>query len=98
MRCGLRHRCGGKPARHAIDAHGIAFTLASEIHGADQTVTQNGLSVEMKDVGGTATGKGTIELTKGIATGELHFDLKSSMSAAAGSATQMHVQTDLTIR
>jgi hypothetical protein len=81
-----------------LDANGIAFTLASEIHGADQTVTQNGLSVEMKDVRGTATGKGTIELTKGITTGELHFDLKSQMSAAAGSATQMHVMTDLTIR
>jgi hypothetical protein len=81
----------------AIDASGIAFTLASEIHGADQTVTQNGLSVEMKDVSGTARGKGTIELTKGIMTGDLHFDLKSKMSAAAGSATQMHVETDLAI-
>ena len=80
----------------AIDANGIAFTLASEIHGADQTVTQNGLSVEMKDVSGTATGKGTIELTKGITTGTLHFDLKSQMSAA-GSATPMHVETDLQI-
>jgi hypothetical protein len=80
----------------AIDANGITFTLASEIHGADQTVTQNGMTVEMKGVNGTATGKGTIELTKGIMTGELHFDLKSQMTAA-GSATPMQVQTDVTI-
>jgi hypothetical protein len=80
----------------ALDAGTLGFSLTSEIHGADQTVTQNGLAVEMKDVGGTATGKGTIELTKGITTGELHFDLKSQMNAA-GSATPMHVQTDLQI-
>jgi hypothetical protein len=81
----------------SLDASTIGFSLASEIHGADQTVTQNGLSVEMKDVSGTASGKGTIELTKGITTGELHFDLQSQMNAA-GSATPMHVQTDLQIR
>ena len=81
----------------SLDATTIGFTLASEIKGADQTVTQGGLSVELKDVGGTATGKGTIDLAKGVTTGELHFDLHSQM-AAAGSSTPMRAQTDITIR
>lgn len=81
----------------SLDASGVGFTLSSQIHGADQTITQNGLSVEMKDVHGTATGKGTIALTKGLMTGALHFDLTSQMSAS-GSTTPMHVVTDLTIR
>jgi len=81
----------------SLDATTVGFSIASEVHGADQTVTQNGMSVDMKDVTGTAQGKGTIDLAKGVTTGELHFDLRSQMSAA-GSATPMRVQSDITIR
>lgn len=81
----------------SLDATTVGYTLTSEVHGADQTVTQSGMSVDMKDVSGTAQGKGTIDLAKGVTTGELHFDLHSQMSAA-GSATPMRVQSDLTIR
>jgi hypothetical protein len=80
-----------------LDATTVAFTLSSAIHGPDQTVTQNGMSVEMKDVTGTAQGKGTIDLAKGITTGELHFDLHSQM-ASSGQTTPMRVQSDITIR
>jgi hypothetical protein len=80
----------------SLDAASVGFTLASEIHGADQTLTQAGMAVEIKDVGGNATGKGTIELTKGVTTGELHFDLHSNMTAA-GSSTPMRAQTDIVI-
>ncbi len=81
----------------SLDATTVGFSLSSEVHGADQTVTQSGMSVDMKDVAGTAQGKGTIDLAKGVTTGELHFDLHSQMSAA-GSATPMRVQSDITIR
>lgn len=81
----------------SLDATTIGFTLTSDIKGADQTVTQSGLAVDMKDVGGSATGKGTIDLAKGVTTGELHFDLHTQM-AAAGSSTPMRAQTDVTIR
>lgn len=80
----------------SLDATTVGFTLASEIHGADQTLTQAGMAVELKDVGGTATGKGTIDLAKGVTTGELHFDLHSNMTAA-GSSTLMRAQTDIVI-
>ena len=39
----------------------------------------------------------TIDLAKGVTTGELHFDLRSQMSSA-GSATPMRLQSDITIR
>jgi len=80
----------------SLDATTIGFTLTSDIKGADQTVTQSGIAVELKDVGGSATGKGTIDLAKGVTTGELHFDLHSQMTAA-GSSTPMRAQTDITI-
>ena len=80
----------------SLDATTVGFTLASEIHGANQTLTQAGMAVTLEDVGGTATGKGTIDLAKGVTTGELHFDLHSNMSAA-GSSTPMRAQTDIVI-
>lgn len=80
----------------SLDATTVGFTLSSELHGADQTLTQAGMEVEIKDVGGTATGKGTIDLAKGVTTGEIHLDLKSNMSAA-GSSTPMRAQTDIVI-
>jgi hypothetical protein len=81
----------------SIDASTVGFTLISEVHGDDQTVMQNGIAVDMKDLTGTASGKGTIDLSKGVTTGELHFDLRSQMSTA-GSATPMRLQSDITIR
>ena len=80
----------------SLDATTVGFTLASELHGADQTLTQAGMEVEIKDVVGTATGKGTIDLAKGVTTGEIHLDLKSNMNAA-GSSTPMRAQTDIVI-
>jgi len=80
-----------------LDATTAAFTLGSEVHGADQTVTQNGVAVDVKDVTGTAQGKGTIDLAKGVTTGELHFDLRSQMTSS-GQTTPMRVHSDVTIR
>jgi len=80
-----------------LDATTASFTLGSEVHGADQTVTQSGVAVEVKDVTGTAQGKGTIDLAKGVTTGELHFDLRSQMTSS-GQTTPMRVQSDVTIR
>lgn len=81
----------------SLDATTVGFTVTSEVHGADQTVMQNGIAVELKDVAGTAQGKGAINLATGVTTGELHFDLHSQMSAA-GSATPMRLQSDITVR
>lgn len=80
----------------SLAATTVGFTLSSEIHGADQTLTQAGVTVELSDVAGTATGKGTIDLAKGVTTGELHFDLRSNMTAA-GSSTPMRAHTDIVI-
>lgn len=81
----------------SLDATTVGYTLTSEVHGADQTVMQNGIAVELKDLAGTASGKGTLNLTTGVTTGEMHFDLHSQMSTA-GSATPMRLQSDITVR
>jgi len=81
----------------SLDAGVVGYTLTSEVHGADQTVTQNGIAVEVKDITGSAQGKGAINLATGVTTGELHFDLRSQMSES-GSATPMRLQSDITVR
>jgi hypothetical protein len=46
--------------------------MFSEVHGADQTATQDGISVEVQHITGTSNGKGTLDLA------HLAFDLTSS--------------------
>jgi hypothetical protein len=50
----------------------LTFGMFSEVHGADQAVTQENVSVDVKGITGTSTGKGTLDLT------HLTFDLTSS--------------------
>lgn len=59
----------------------ITFALDTDVHGKDQTVSQAGISIEIKDLVGTGSGTGTIDLTTLAVTSELTSQLRSVMSA-----------------
>jgi hypothetical protein len=77
----------------------IEYTLDSDIHGPDQSVKQDELVIEVKDIIGNGVGKGTIDLaTLGI-TSELGANLRSEMSAAGDEvATKMEMATLVRVR
>jgi hypothetical protein len=79
----------------AIDADRIAFDLDTEIHGDDQTISQAGMTVEIKDIVGTGAGSGTIDLRSLAVTNELTTELRSEMQATGeGSATPMRMKLE----
>jgi hypothetical protein len=74
----------------AIDGDKLSFEIDTQVHGDDQTIKQDDLSVEMKDVTGMGHGKGTIDLKTLAHTSELGTEFRSAMQASGeGSATPM---------
>jgi hypothetical protein len=72
----------------------IAFTLDTDIHGKDQTVTHEGATVEMKHITGTGRGSGSIELTSLKISSELTAEFRSEMTSPGEDApTPMRVST-----
>ena len=65
----------------SITGDKIAFDLETMIHGDDQTIRQGDLSVDIKDITGTGTGKGTLDLRTLAMTSELSTELRSAMQA-----------------
>jgi hypothetical protein len=78
----------------AIEGSTASFQMSSEVHGADQTAMQDGVSVDVKGITGTATGHGTIDLAtlalEGTISAELHMDM-----TAAGERTPMTMAFEL---
>lgn len=70
----------------AIDGDKLSFAIDTQIHGDDQTVKQDDLSVEIKDIVGTGEGKGTIDLETLAITNELTSQLRSAMQATGETA------------
>jgi hypothetical protein len=74
----------------AIEGDKLSFEIDTQVHGDDQTIKQDNLSVEMKDVTGMGHGKGTIDLRTLALTSELATEFRSAMQAGGeGSATPM---------
>jgi hypothetical protein len=74
----------------AIDGDKLTYTLDSTVHGADQKLEQQGLTVDIKDITGTGHGTGTIDLGTLKVTSETTSELRSAMQAVGeGSATPM---------
>ncbi len=65
----------------AIDGDTLSFSIDTQIHGDDQTVKQDELSVDIKDIVGTGKGTGTIDLKTLAITNELTSQLRSAMQA-----------------
>jgi Family of unknown function (DUF6263) len=65
----------------SITGDKIGFDLETQIHGDDQTIRQGELAVDIKDVVGTGSGKGTIDLRTLAMTSELTSELRSTMQS-----------------
>jgi len=70
----------------ALDGDKMTFKSTSEIGGPDQTVHQNGMSIDMKNIEGGGTGQGTIDLTKLVMSGEFDVHFKAKMNAGGQNA------------
>ena len=70
----------------ALDGDKMTFKSTSEISGPDQTVHQNGMSIDMKNIEGGGTGQGTIDLTKLVMSGAFNVHFKAKMNAQGENA------------
>lgn len=68
----------------------VTFTSTTEVTGADQRVTQAGLTVAVSKIAGTGHGAGTLDLGQLTLTGELAQSLTSVMEAG-GETTPMRM-------
>jgi len=76
----------------AITGDKVSYSIDTQVHGDDQTIADSGLSVEVKDITGTGTGLGVIDLGTLALTSELSTEFRSAMQAAGeGSATPMRM-------
>jgi hypothetical protein len=68
----------------------LAFEIDTQVHGDDQIVRQGELTLDIKDITGTGSGKGAINLSTLSLTSELSTELRSAMQAQGEpQATQM---------
>lgn len=65
----------------AVGEHGFSFTSSTSLGGPDQKVAMQGHTIEMTSIGGVGTGKGTLDLTKMVMTGESTMSFHSDMTA-----------------
>jgi hypothetical protein len=87
---GLKMIAVNSVALTGIDGDKITFEIDTQVHGDDQTLQQGDLSVDIKDVTGTGSGKGSIDLRTLALTSELATEFRSAMQAGGeGSATPM---------
>jgi hypothetical protein len=80
----------------ALDGDKMTYTIDTTVHGADQSVHQGDQTLELKDITGTGTGKGTISLTKLDINSVLDAEFRSQMSAPGDekpTAMKMTMQT-----
>ncbi|MBL0212654.1 MAG: hypothetical protein IPQ07_02090 [Myxococcales bacterium] len=65
----------------AISGTTFAIALTSEVSGPDQTVTEGGSKVALKNIGGKMRGTGTIDLARLTLAGELVADLHMDLTS-----------------
>jgi hypothetical protein len=79
----------------SMDGDRIGYTSQTTLSAPDQTVDQDGMKIEMKDVGGGGSGKGTFDLSKVTVTGETTSEFRGTASLA-GQTSKM--QMTMTLR
>ena len=80
----------------AITGDKVEYTMETQVHGADQQITQAGTTVSITDVTGAGGGKGTLQLDKLAFESELTAQLRSKMQAQGEStATPMMLTTEM---
>ena len=73
------------------------FTSTTVVAGKDQSVTQAGTTVEVKDLHGSGSGKGTVDLGKVTLTGDITAEFTADMSSQGQTASMgMKMTTRMT--
>ncbi len=66
----------------AIDGAAITFTRTATVTGPDQTITQMGMSVMMKNIAGKGGGQGKLDLSRMVFDGEMSDELHDQLSGS----------------
>lgn len=83
----------------AIDGDTVKYTIDTEVHGADQQVTQGGTTVEIKDITGTGGGRGVMHLDGLAFESDLAAEFRSKMNAPGeAQPTAMKMMTLMRVR
>lgn len=80
----------------AIDGDRVSLQVTTELHGADQSITQQGTTVDVSHLGGAGGGKAVVDLAHFTITGELGAKLHADMSSL-GQSTPLNVEMKTTI-
>jgi hypothetical protein len=77
-----------------VGRHGstAAYEISSELHGADQRAVQDGTTIAVSDIAGSAHGRGTVDLARlaidASQSAELHMDMTTGSDRTPMSMTQ----------
>lgn len=71
----------------AIEGDRLTFKSEGTIGGPDQTVAQNGISLQMKEIRGTLSGSATIDLGSLVTTAKMGSTFHAKIDAGGQSAT-----------
>jgi len=66
----------------SIEGSLVTYTMATSLVGRDQTVTLLGTPIQVKGLGGSGAGKGSLDLARMALTGDATLALHSQMTAA----------------
>lgn len=82
----------------ALEGEQLTFTSQTTLSAPNQQLVQQGLTMDVKDVGGGGTGKGTVDLTTMAMRGELTSEFRGTITAAGQPPTAMNVMMQLTLK
>src|SRR5262249_29471418 len=76
----------------AIERDKLSFAIETQIHGADQSVMQGAMRIDVKDITGVGKGTASIDLGTLATTSQLRMELRTEMTAAGdGQPTAMRM-------
>lgn len=81
----------------AIDGDRLEFTSETTLSAPNQTTTQQGMTLDIKDVGGGGTGKGSLDLATMAMRGTITSEFRGNLTAG-GQSSQMRVVMALELR
>lgn len=81
----------------ALDGPRVTYTSTTTLSAPAQTLEQQGMKVEIKDIGGGGTSKGTIDLSRMTMDGEVKLEFRGTMTAQ-GTTAAMKMAMAMTTR
>lgn len=96
---GLKLKAVNSVTLLAIKGDTITYNIDTAIHGADQSIQQSDITIEVKDIIGHGGGSGTVDLARLAVTSELAAEFRSEMRTAGDpEATKMEMATLMRVR